>query len=120
MTQPVWQATLSFAAKVWWSIIRSRLSPTQGDNVVTWDRAVMLTSLLATLEIYFYQIIIAEIHERAFLKTTTMPFPYLIVCICREATVQVWHCDKLVEVRKTVNVGLVKDDVNPMAPRKGI
>lgn len=49
-----------------------------------------------------------------------MPFPCLIFHICREAIVLVWHCDQLIQVTKIVDVGMIKDDANPTAPRKGI
>ncbi|WMV45547.1 hypothetical protein MTR67_038932 [Solanum verrucosum] len=35
-----------------------------------------------------------------------------------EATVPIWHCDKLVDVTKTIDVGLIQDDTNPTAPQK--
>ncbi|WMV25868.1 hypothetical protein MTR67_019253, partial [Solanum verrucosum] len=45
MTLPIRKAILSFTVKFFWTIVRTRLSPTQVDNVVTWDRAVMLAAL---------------------------------------------------------------------------
>ncbi|WMV18421.1 hypothetical protein MTR67_011806 [Solanum verrucosum] len=118
MELPIIKATLSFGDKLWWSIVRTRLSLTQADNVVTWDRAVMCATLLVGLEVDFAWIILAEIHERAFRKTTTIPLPCLIFYLCREVTVPIWHCDKLVEVTKTVDVGLIQDDINPAAPHR--
>lgn len=53
MTLPIQKATLSFVAKFWWSIIQTRLSPTHADNVVTWDRTIMLTTFMAGLEVDF-------------------------------------------------------------------
>uniref|UniRef100_M1DTU0 Integrase core domain containing protein n=1 Tax=Solanum tuberosum TaxID=4113 RepID=M1DTU0_SOLTU len=34
--------------------------------------------------------------------------------------VSVWHCDKLIEVTKIVDLGLIKDDANLASPKKGI
>uniref|UniRef100_M1DEJ7 Putative plant transposon protein domain-containing protein n=1 Tax=Solanum tuberosum TaxID=4113 RepID=M1DEJ7_SOLTU len=110
------KANLCFGAKFWWSIIRHRLSPTQTNNVVTCDHAVMLVALLVRLEIDFTQIIISEIHERAFRRTTTFPFPCLIFRMCKESIVSIWHCERLVKVTKTVDVRLIQDDTNPVAP----
>lgn len=39
---------------------------------------VMVAALLVGLEIEFAQMIIAEIHERAFNTSTSYPFPFLI------------------------------------------
>uniref|UniRef100_M1DKZ4 Integrase core domain containing protein n=1 Tax=Solanum tuberosum TaxID=4113 RepID=M1DKZ4_SOLTU len=78
MQLPIRKATLSLGAKFWWSIIRHRLSPTQADNVDTYDRVVMLATLVAGLE----------------------------------------HFHRLVEVTKTVDVGLIQDDANPPALRR--
>ncbi|WMV41281.1 hypothetical protein MTR67_034666 [Solanum verrucosum] len=47
-----------------------------------------------------------------------MPFTCLIFHVCVEATIPLWHCDRLVEADKTVDVGLIKDDANPAASRK--
>lgn len=38
----------------------------------------MVAALLVGLEIEFAQMIIAEIHERAFNNSTSYPFPFLI------------------------------------------
>ncbi|WMV58206.1 hypothetical protein MTR67_051591, partial [Solanum verrucosum] len=86
--------------------------PHKVDNVVTWDRAVILVELMAEHEVDFSGIIILEIYERAFRKTTIMPFPFLIFHLYIEATIPLWHSDKLVESIKTVDVGLIKDDAN--------
>uniref|UniRef100_M1DQ52 Integrase core domain containing protein n=1 Tax=Solanum tuberosum TaxID=4113 RepID=M1DQ52_SOLTU len=94
------------------------MSPTQADNVVTWDRVVMQVALLVGLEVDFTRIILVEIHEKAFRRNTTIPFPCLIFHLCRESTVPIWHCDRLVEVTKTVDVQLIHDDTNPAAPRR--
>ncbi|WMV50329.1 hypothetical protein MTR67_043714 [Solanum verrucosum] len=64
------------------------------DNVVTWDRAVMIAAIMAGLELDFSCILIAEIHERAIRTTTTLPFPFLIFYLCRKASVTIWHCDR--------------------------
>ncbi|KAG5611136.1 hypothetical protein H5410_022417 [Solanum commersonii] len=40
------KATLTFMAKFFWLLVRNRVSPTKADNQVTWDRAVMVATLL--------------------------------------------------------------------------
>ncbi|KAG5610301.1 hypothetical protein H5410_021582, partial [Solanum commersonii] len=59
------KATLNFVAKFFWLLVRNRVSPTKVDNQVTWDRAVMVTALVAGVEIDFAHMLLAEIHERA-------------------------------------------------------
>jgi len=89
MTLPNRKAILSFIGNFSWTIVRTRLSLTQADNVVTWDRAVMLAALVAGRKIDFAQIPIAKIHERAFKTTTTLPFPCLIFHLCRAVGVPI-------------------------------
>lgn len=84
-------------AKFFCAVVRTRLSPTQVDNVVTWDRAVMLATLMAGLELDFARIVITEIHEKAFKTTTTLPFLCIIFHLCRAALVTIWHCDRLID-----------------------
>uniref|UniRef100_M1DYN2 Integrase core domain containing protein n=1 Tax=Solanum tuberosum TaxID=4113 RepID=M1DYN2_SOLTU len=76
MRLPIRKETLSFAVKFFWLAVRTRLSHTQADNVVTWERAVMISALMAGLELNFSRILIGKIHDRAFQTTTTLPFPY--------------------------------------------
>uniref|UniRef100_M1DEU9 Integrase core domain containing protein n=1 Tax=Solanum tuberosum TaxID=4113 RepID=M1DEU9_SOLTU len=118
MTLPIKKATLNFIVKFFLTILRIRLSPTQAENMVTWDRVVMLAALVVGLEIDFTQILIAEIYERAFKTTITLPFPCLIFHLCRAAGVPIWHCDSLIEATKTVDISLIRDDANLAAPRR--
>uniref|UniRef100_M1DKL7 Integrase core domain containing protein n=1 Tax=Solanum tuberosum TaxID=4113 RepID=M1DKL7_SOLTU len=72
------KAILNFAAKFFCLLVRNRVSPTKADNELTWDRAVMVATLVARVEIDFARMLLAEIHERAFKTSTTYPFPCLI------------------------------------------
>lgn len=58
-------------------VVQYRLSPTNADNVLTWDTA-LLVALMDGLEIDFTKVLITVIHERAFKNSTTYPFTYLI------------------------------------------
>uniref|UniRef100_M1DSG5 Integrase core domain containing protein n=1 Tax=Solanum tuberosum TaxID=4113 RepID=M1DSG5_SOLTU len=40
MSLPIIKATMSFTAKFFWTIVHTRLSLTQADYVVTWDRRI--------------------------------------------------------------------------------
>ena len=71
------KATLTFAAKFFWLLARHMLSPTQEDNVVTWDVEALVAALEVGLEIDFARVLILVIHERDFKTSTTYPFAYL-------------------------------------------
>ncbi|WMV50460.1 hypothetical protein MTR67_043845 [Solanum verrucosum] len=116
MSLPIRKATLSFAMKFLWLLVRTRLSATQADDVVTWDRAVMIAAIMAGLELYYSRILIVEIYDRDFRTTTNLPFPCLIFHLCMEFLVPIWHCDKFLEGTKTVDIDLIRDDVNLAAP----
>ena len=58
-------------------------------------------------------------HERAFKVTTTYPFPCMIFSLCRSAAVPIWHVDQLNTPLVTVDVGLIRDEANELAPRRG-
>lgn len=74
---------------------------------------------MVVYEINFVRIITDEIHERALQKNTTIPFSCLIFQLCRESTVPfIDGLDNLIEVTRTQDVGLIKDDTNPIAQWK--
>uniref|UniRef100_M1DA61 Integrase core domain containing protein n=1 Tax=Solanum tuberosum TaxID=4113 RepID=M1DA61_SOLTU len=110
------KAMLSFVAKFFWLLVRNCVSITQADNVVTWDRVVIVAAMVAGLEIDLTRILIAMIHERAFKATTTLPFPCLIFQLCRDAAVPEWHCDRLLQETKTLDIGLIWFHHHPSSP----
>ncbi|XP_069150976.1 uncharacterized protein [Solanum lycopersicum] len=58
-------------------------------------------------------------HERAIKVTTTYPFPCMIFALCNSAGVPIWHVIQLKTPQGTVDVGLIRDKANTLAPRKG-
>ena len=83
------KANLTLTAKFVWLIIRHYLSPTTADNIVTWDRAVLMAAMIARFGVDFAWLLQALMHERAFKVTTTYPFPYMIFSLCRSAGVPI-------------------------------
>ncbi|WP_353802556.1 hypothetical protein [Acinetobacter baumannii] len=71
-------AILTFTAKFLWLIVHHCLSPPGADNLVTWDRAVLMAAMIAGFEVDFAWLLQAVIHERAFKVATTNPFPCMI------------------------------------------
>ena len=69
---------LTFVVKFFWLLVRHCISPTNVDNVLTWDRAVLVEALVVGLEIDYPRVLITVIHERAFKTSTTYPFACLI------------------------------------------
>ena len=57
------QEGLNFVAKFFWLIVCNKVSTMQADNILTWDRAVMVAALVAGLKIDFARMMLAEIHE---------------------------------------------------------
>lgn len=81
------KATLNFAPKFWWMVISYRLCPTAAKNLMTWDGAALITSLVAGYDIDFATIIRYQLHEQAFAEPTILPFPCLVQQLCDEAGV---------------------------------
>uniref|UniRef100_M1D955 Integrase core domain containing protein n=1 Tax=Solanum tuberosum TaxID=4113 RepID=M1D955_SOLTU len=108
----------SYAATLCGSIDK-RVLPTKADNALTWDRAVMVPSLVAGFEIDFAHMLLAVIHKRAFRTTTTLPFPCMIFQLCSISRLHIWHCDPLVQVTGTFHIDLIRDEANVAAPRRG-
>uniref|UniRef100_M1DUM3 Integrase core domain containing protein n=1 Tax=Solanum tuberosum TaxID=4113 RepID=M1DUM3_SOLTU len=78
----------------------------------------MVAALVVGLEINFSRMIIAEIHERDFKASTTYHFPCLIFQLCRDSGVPIWHCDKLIRATRTLDIDLIRDEANVVAPRR--
>lgn len=72
------KASLSFANKIWWAVVRSRIWPTQVDNTLALDHTVLIASIIATYDIVFAHCIVEKIHERALKRSTSFLFPCLI------------------------------------------
>ena len=47
------KANLTFTAKFLWLIVRHCLSPTAANNIVTWDRAVLMAAMISWFEVDF-------------------------------------------------------------------
>ena len=72
------KANLIFTAKFLWLIVLHCLSPTAADNIVTWDRAVLMAVMIAGFEVDFAWLLQEVMHERAFKVTNTYPFPCMM------------------------------------------
>ena len=74
LTEPkgaITKANLTFTVKFLWLIVCNCLSPTVVDNIVTWDREVLMAAMIAGFEVVFAWLLQAVIHERDFTVTTT-------------------------------------------------
>ena len=59
-------ANLTFTNKFLWLIVRHCLFPTAADNIVTWDRVVLMAAVMAGFEVDVAGLLQAVIHEMAF------------------------------------------------------
>ena len=82
---PIKKDNLTFTAKFLLLIVRHCLSSTAADNIVTWDRAVLMAAMIVVFEVDFAWLLKAVMHERDFKVTTTYPFPCMILSLCRSA-----------------------------------
>ena len=78
-----------------------------------------MVAIIARFKVDFAWILQTVMHERAFRVTTTYPFPCMIFSLCRSAGVSIWHADQLKTPLGTVDVGLIRDEANELAPPRG-
>ena len=72
------KSTLYFSGRFWWSVVRYRLGPTNADNSLILDRAVVVASILAGYEIHFARYISGDLRvgfQRSHEYTFPMPDP---------------------------------------------
>ncbi|TMX04506.1 hypothetical protein EJD97_007921 [Solanum chilense] len=84
------KATWTLTTKFLWLIVHQCQSPTAADNIVTWDRAVLMAAMIAEFDVDFAWLLEAVMHERAFKVTTTYTFLCMIFSLCRSAGVPIW------------------------------
>ena len=89
------------------------------DNILTWDREVLVAALVAELEIDIVKLLISSIHERDFKSSTTYPFAYMIFKMCKDAGVTIYHRYVLRTPTGTFDIGLIRDEANEAAPQRG-
>ena len=65
---------LTFMTKFFLLVGLHHILPTNDDNVLTWDRAVLVEALVVGLEIYVAKVVITVIDESVFKTSTSYPF----------------------------------------------
>lgn len=78
---------LNFATMFWRLVVRYQLCQTNAKNLLTWDDATLIVSMMDRYDIEFPAIIRHELYERAFSDMTILFFPYLVQLLCDEASV---------------------------------
>ena len=56
------KANLMFVTKFVWLLVRHCLSPTAADNIMTWDRAVLMVAMIAGFKVDFAWLLQAVMH----------------------------------------------------------
>ena len=111
-------ANLTFTTKVLWLLVWHYLSPTAADNLVNWDRAVLMAAMISGFNVYFWCLLQAVMHERDFKDTTTYPLWWMFFSLCRLEGVGVWHVDVLKNPPDIVDIGLIRDETNELANQR--
>ena len=78
-----------------------------------------MAALIVGFEVDFALLLPAVMHERAFKVRTTYSYTCMIFSLCRSAHVPIWHIDQLKTLLGTVDIFLIRDEVNELAPRRG-
>lgn len=65
-------------AKFFWILVPNRMSLIKTDNIITWDRQVMVVVMVTWIAFDFPGLLLVEIHEKVFKLTTTYTFPCMI------------------------------------------
>ena len=78
-----------------------------------------MAAMISGFEVDFVWLLQAVMHKRAFKVTTTYSFPCMIFSLCRSTGVHIWHVDQLKTSQGTVDVGLIRDEANELASRRG-
>ena len=113
------KANLTFASKFIWFFVCHRESPITTDNILTWDRAFLVEAMVAGFEIDFMKLLIYIIHDRAFKDFNSCPFACMIFQLCRNVGVPIWHIDVFHNRNGIVDIGLIRDEANMAAQRRG-
>ena len=77
-----------------------------------------MATMIAGLEVDFAWLLQVVMHERAIKVTTTYPFPCMIFSLCISIGVPIWHVDQLKNPLGTIDVGLIRDEANELAPHR--
>ena len=78
-----------------------------------------MVAVIAGFKVDITWLLQAVMQERAFKVTTTYSYPCMIFALCRSAGVPIWHVYQLKTPQGTVDVGLIRDEANELAPRRG-
>lgn len=63
--------------------------------------------------------LISVMHEQSFKAYTTYPFGCMIFQLCTSSGVTIWHIDVLHTPTASVYIGLIRDEANEAALRRG-
>ena len=76
--------------------------------------------MIAGFEVDFVCLLQAVMHERAIKVSTSYPFPFMVFALCRSAGVLISHIDRINTPSGTVDIGLIRDEANELAPCRGL
>lgn len=113
------KAILYFNAKFWWIVMCFRLYSAAQENLLTWDRAILVASLFVGCDINFAMVISYEMHEQTFEDMTTLPTPCLMQRLCDKVGVtEILLIDMRVEATSITYTSMIKDSANSILAQR--
>uniref|UniRef100_M1DR88 Putative plant transposon protein domain-containing protein n=1 Tax=Solanum tuberosum TaxID=4113 RepID=M1DR88_SOLTU len=107
------KASLSFPAKVWWTVDRVKLRSTTNENTLSPSLASLVACLMAGYPVNMGRIIATELRDRALNERARFSFPYLIGKLCRQVNIPPNKLvDKWGEAFRLTQVSKIKDVAN--------
>lgn len=73
------KGSLNFATKAWRTLVHHRLSPTNGDNMLSPERATLVIGIIEGYDIDVAKIIARDIRDWAVSTGTTLAFPCILM-----------------------------------------
>lgn len=110
---------LSFTYNFLLLLVQQFLSPTATDNIVTWDHEVLMVAMVVGFEVDFTWLLQLMMHERDFTSTTTYLVPCIVFEFGRSSGVPVWHIDVMKTPPGIVDINLIWEEANELAPNRG-
>lgn len=78
-----------------------------------------MVAIIVGFEVDFTRLLQAVKYERSFKATTTYPFPCMVFALCKFEGVPMWHINVLKTPPSTVDIRLIRNEANELAPYRG-
>lgn len=114
--QQITKNTLNFMAMEWQTLVRHRLCPTSGDNVLSPFWVTLIAWIMKGYDLDVAQFIFREINDRAIGTDTVLTFPCLLMQMCINAGVsEIYEVYQFIHPRNTTDLGFIHDAITPIS-----